>query len=1104
VAQGSFQYRLTVDSRQYKRELSEASKLAGNLASSLDKSVKSQKTNLDALRDKISKTNREFVQLNFLARSTPSGELFKTAADNISRLNIKLKETQANLSDSEKDAKSFERALGRLSKLDPSQIRRAQVMADPDRAAGDLSKQNRRNKATLLTLNKVSEQLRTATVEQKRLNQAGLDTARVDLEIAKLVDTHARLNTALDRGVKSAGRLEAELQDVARQQKILGSTQYNAPIGPAAPQRGFGGNTGRRAAVGGFFRAGLAQRGGLAGAAVSGGAAGAAAVGASAVIEAFGRLTQATAAYANGAAQAAAQTRKLELALQGTLGAEEATEGFKTIQGVVEDFNVPFNTAAKQFTRFSAAAKASGVSTEEIENSFRGLIAANKALGGSQDQANGILLAATQVFSKGKVAAEELRGQIGERLSGSVALFAKSMGVTTAKLDKLLEQGVVSVADFVKFAGEELLTFEKSAEKISDSPAEAGARLAVQLEELQRNIGNILGPIGAEFQKVFGEIVTIINKAIKALNNFLGLGTEGALAKVERDLEDAEQRVLDNLSGNTDDKGDFRRVSRLGQARADVLRLREDRQKLLGQQEGTIEKGDLVTSDILKENRKGKGKGTAVDPAVEAARVAKIRAANARRLAEATSKQALAFEEQRAALGRRLDQERQQLVLANLSGVARAQQQINNAYQTQNAAIQAQAEQLDRAVTEAQNKLDAAKAELLTAGTDTDKARLEGRIAVLEAALQGAGDRRDQFADVRPQLEQNAAETAVAASTQSFRDRAEAANLEAQALQERNRLMMEGFTPEQIETQLKLSEINRQEAEQLSQLNPAIEEQARQMDAVKDAANAAREAIEGLARQQTELAKTTRAFKLMGDVANTVGSAISVAFTQGFADIVTGSKTVNEVLGNLFQSIGQSFLQMAAKIIQEMITMFLLQSLLKVFGSAASAGSSAAPAAPASKYGSAGNLAGPTGDFGLGSGPSMAIPSHMQNPQLVSGFANGGLVTKPTLGLVGEGKYNEAIVPLPDGRSIPVDFRGGDDRLSKMMGKGQSGVAAPQMNFTFETTNIGGTEYVSREQLESAMAVTRKQAANDGAKRGMSMTLDKMQNSPRTRSRIGI
>jgi hypothetical protein len=60
------------------------------------------------------------------------------------------------------------------------------------------------------------------------------------------------------------------------------------------------------------------------------------------------------------------------------------------------------------------------------------------------------------------------------------------------------------------------------------------------------------------------------------------------------------------------------------------------------------------------------------------------------------------------------------------------------------------------------------------------------------------------------------------------------------------------------------------------------------------------------------------------------------------------------------------------------------------------------------------------------------------------------------------------------------------------------------MNFTFETTNIGGTEYVSREQLEAAMVTTRKQAANDGAKRGMSMTLDKMQHSPATRRRVGI
>jgi hypothetical protein len=35
-------------------------------------------------------------------------------------------------------------------------------------------------------------------------------------------------------------------------------------------------------------------------------------------------------------------------------------------------------------------------------------------------------------------------------------------------------------------------------------------------------------------------------------------------------------------------------------------------------------------------------------------------------------------------------------------------------------------------------------------------------------------------------------------------------------------------------------------------------------------------------------------------------------------------------------------------------------------------------------------------------------------------FAAGGTINQPTLGLVGEGRFNEAIVPLPDGKSIPV------------------------------------------------------------------------------------
>jgi hypothetical protein len=57
---------------------------------------------------------------------------------------------------------------------------------------------------------------------------------------------------------------------------------------------------------------------------------------------------------------------------------------------------------------------------------------------------------------------------------------------------------------------------------------------------------------------------------------------------------------------------------------------------------------------------------------------------------------------------------------------------------------------------------------------------------------------------------------------------------------------------------------------------------------------------------------------------------------------------------------------------------------------------------------------------------------------------------------------------------------------------------------SFQSTNIGGVEYVSRDQLEAAMAETRRAASRDGAKRGMTMTLDKLQQSPSTRTRVGL
>ena len=54
----------------------------------------------------------------------------------------------------------------------------------------------------------------------------------------------------------------------------------------------------------------------------------------------------------------------------------------------------------------------------------------------------------------------------------------------------------------------------------------------------------------------------------------------------------------------------------------------------------------------------------------------------------------------------------------------------------------------------------------------------------------------------------------------------------------------------------------------------------------------------------------------------------------------------------------------------------------------------------------------------------LGFPIPMAKGGIIPRYATGGVATEPTY-LVGEGRYNEAVVPLPDGRSIPVDMKGG-------------------------------------------------------------------------------
>ena len=262
----------------------------------------------------------------------------------------------------------------------------------------------------------------------------------------------------------------------------------------------------------------------------------------------------------------------------------------------------------------------------------------------------------------------------------------------------------------------------------------------------------------------------------------------------------------------------------------------------------------------------------------------------------------------------------------------------------------------------------------------------------------------------------------------------------------------------------------------------------------------------------------------MQGVASTIGDAFSTAF-QG---IINGSMSVQDALGGMFKSIGESFVKMAAEIIAKQIVLITLGFIMKalgLIGGIASAGNAAGAAAfsPSNAAGfdaipgqafSLPQLSGTMIDGGGIGATAFAGPlagGFAKGGAFSNGvrrFATGGIVNGPTLfpfadggamqmGLMGEAGP-EAIMPLQRGADGSLGVR------AAMGGNGMGGSSSSVLNMSFETSTINGVEYVSRDQLELAMAQTRRQASRDGANKGMAMTLDKIQQSPQTRRRIGM
>jgi len=335
----------------------------------------------------------------------------------------------------------------------------------------------------------------------------------------KSFDNAGRRNIETIRGqINAMQGLRSQAQIGSRQFRALTAdiNRYSQELAKAEGIKRRGGVGGRLKAAGGVAATALGAgvfggpegfAGSLIGGAVGGvpGSIVGATIGA-----AVGNLRKQAAAVA----ETVATFNKYQIALAGvSTDQEDFNTSIDAAKKFSEQFVVPLDTTIAQYTKLKASVVGAGLGTEETNKAFEALSASVLATGGNQEDLNSALRAASQVFSKGKVSAEELRQQIGERLPGAFTIFADSMGISTKQLDKLLEGGKVTLDDFVGFTEELIRRYGTTAEVLAQAPELAGARLEVAVKKAQLAFGGFFANVGAGFQDYATNLINF------ALNN---------------------------------------------------------------------------------------------------------------------------------------------------------------------------------------------------------------------------------------------------------------------------------------------------------------------------------------------------------------------------------------------------------------------------------------------------------------------------------------------------------------------------------------------------------------------------------------------------------
>jgi tape measure domain-containing protein len=177
---------------------------------------------------------------------------------------------------------------------------------------------------------------------------------------------------------------------------------------------------------------------------------------------------------------------------------------------------ITFGVLADEYGKFTVAANTANFTVDETRRVFLSVAEAGRVNKLSMDQMSGVFLALTQMISKGKVSSEELRRQLGDRMTGAFNIFAQAIGVSTAELDEMMRKGEV-IADrstLLKFADELGRRF--------------GPQLTASLDTVTADLGRFENSVFSAQLALAQGFIPGLRDALQSFNDF-SKSTEGRL-----------------------------------------------------------------------------------------------------------------------------------------------------------------------------------------------------------------------------------------------------------------------------------------------------------------------------------------------------------------------------------------------------------------------------------------------------------------------------------------------------------------------------------------------------------------------------------------------